>query len=385
MPASGHSNGPAGRLQAPNIRSPGVRLGDTQARMSGPRELSDPTPSGPLPWPSRVAATSGDLHIVEQALAWVPDDVASALRERLAEDAWWGRTAIHCLALAGTAGARAVSMGDNGQIELLGPEGRPYVLAVCMLDEEPEHAAGRPEDVDRVRETLCATFGDQGFILYLRRPIPADFDVDPLARAVHLWLAAVERGEWNGSHAVYEDDDVAVELTLTGQSKPEGGSALLFTVGPVRSLERLAALDKQLLSQLEESEDDGTPWIFALGNRQDTRPSRGYIEQLLYGTAEVVVASGEAQPQYEATFASTGRALLQDEACSRLSSIWWIEPSDTHATGFFSRAFDNPWALPLAPLSVSGARFRQTSSEEGSKGAVLGWTLRGPTLWEAQP
>ena len=56
-------------------------------------------------------------------------------------------------------------------------------------------------------------------------------DADSVQRAVTLWVRAVERGDWRGRHAVYDDERMSIELTLLEAPPHETGNGMTFVVG----------------------------------------------------------------------------------------------------------------------------------------------------------
>src|SRR5690606_29925690 len=135
----------------------------------------------------------------------------------------------------------------------------------------------------------------------------------------------------------------------------------VFTVGPITALERLAGVDSQLVRQtmgFQEAMGD-LPVICALGADQPWRMPRGYVEQLLYGTANFVCAEGPGEERsYEAGFSPGGRSLVSDPACRDLTGLWWVVPEGPHPLAYRLWAHDNPWSPQLehAP-AVRAPRF----------------------------
>jgi hypothetical protein len=242
----------------------------------------------------------------------------------------------------------------------------------------PPHRWGAPADVKRLSDTLDRTFGHRGYVLYLRKPVPPEVDATEIARAVKLWLGAIDRGERDETHAVYEDGDVALELTLTGRNHADGRSPRVFTVGPVTTLERLGAVDACVVDAAvrhEESVGD-LPLVMVLGADRPWGLSRGYVEQLLYGTPDwVSSARGDERTVYEAGFRPNGRSLFSDPVCRNLVALWWVEPRPSgDPLQFRSRAHDNPWSPHQLAPPVRCPRFKLSEELHRDRVAVLRWT-----------
>jgi len=289
--------------------------------------------------------------------------------------ALWAHTAAAAIRLASGAGYQARELHASGAVLCEEARGEPLVLSVLAWPADP-HPSGPPADVDRLTAALDATFGDREYVLYLRRAVPALFDPAPIARAVQLWLGAIQRGEWQGQHAIYEDGAIALELTLTGRAAPTGRSRRLFTVGPVSALERLAAIDQRLVEDSNRLLDDfgDVPVVFAVGSDGPWRMPRGYIQQLLYGMPRQVRTERGEKSVYHAVFQRNERSLFSDPACRSVVALWWLSPSGDGALQS-GVAYDNPWAPTPAP-AVGAHRFAQVGVEPGAKDVplpVLSW------------
>lgn len=315
---------------------------------------------------------------MESLRSWLPEEVAQWASERAADEPWWEQMLLNALALAGTGGARAVgNIGpDIVRLVLSGGEEIGLVVLVQPVDTHP---MGHPEDVQRLVEALDTTFGSRRYVLYIRRRVPSGLDPAPIARAVRLWLSAVDSGEWEGRHAVYEDENVAIELTLAGHGERQG-SSLLLCVGPVRALERLTALDARLVDLIDrhKAEAPGLPLVYCVGATQPSRVPRGYLQQLLYGTADWVHAQN-VEWEYSASFSHSGRSLFGDPGCTTMASIWWLAPLP--CGGFSSVALDNPWCEPRVSIPIAGTRFSTVETEQGEPSSVLRWTAPRPSCW----
>ncbi|MCA9492679.1 MAG: hypothetical protein KC621_22250, partial [Myxococcales bacterium] len=227
-----------------------------------------------------------------------------------------------------------------------------------------QHPSGEPEDVARLMRALDAAFASRRYILWIRRPVPAGLDVEPIRRAVQLWLSGLDRGERVESHAVYEDDDVAIDLTVLDGT----GSGRLLTVPPLGALERLARVDASIVEAATRSEETvgDCPLIVVLSADARWLVSRGYVQQLLYGTPDMVLTErttgDDPSLGYEASFTANGRSLFSDPACRRVSAVWWIEPQEATTLGHQLRVLENPWADQVPALTPSCPKFVPTQT-----------------------
>ncbi len=327
--------------------------------------LSDPD----APWTSQL--TPEEASASGAVMAQLPEEVVLAVLSALSdpERTLWGMGVIRACHLVQHAGGRVGGLLAEDVIEVIDEAGARVGLAVVPVPS-PGPRWGSEEALEQLCERLDRTFAHRCYVLFVRRALPEGIDVDGIARAVSLWLSAVERGERHETHAVYEDGDIAFELTLV-----EGGGAgepRVLTVGPVDALERLAAVDSEVVDlavQLEESLGE-LPVVVSLASDGPWRLPRGYVEQLLYGTADAIMAS---QGSYEARFRPNGRSLFSDPVCRYLVGLWWTSPS---AEGTEAFAYDNPWSRGVAQLSPPCRRFAPVPSTGAEERGAVQVTLR---------
>lgn len=321
-------------------------------------------------WPGALAR-EGRVRL-EALVAPAPEEVRDAVVSSLVDPERndWARAAVLGLRLAATGGARPVGMATDDLIELLGPRGDRFGLAPLGFRQDPR-PWGPDGDVARLLDVLDGTFGERRYLLYLRRPVPPGLDPGPISRAVQLWLGAIDRGERAERHAVYEDEDVAIDLTVVDGEGGEGGR--LLTIGPVTTLERLGGVDARMVEAATRSEESigDLPLVMVLSADRPWRMPRGYVQQLLYGTPDRIEAISGPEPSYEAEFTPNGRSLFSDPACRSVAALWWIEPAPGgDPLACRTRAQENPWAHRPPQVPVEGPRFSPIG-EPGSRGSVV--------------
>ncbi len=317
-------------------------------------------------------------------------EVADPLAERLYGDdpkeRSLGRALLWAACLAGLGGARPEAIEASGALRVATPEGS-LLLAPLVLQTE-RHPRGRPEVVHRLIRALEQGFAGRRFALAIRRPVAPDFDPEAVSRAVQLWLMAVDRGEWRGRHAIYDDDHVAVELTLLDAVPTEPGRALTFLVGPSSSLERLGVLDGHLQAIARLHLDSGLPLVGVLVGDPRWGIARGYAGQLLYGTPDEVRGQCGEGASLRAAYLHEGFSLFADAQFRRLAALWWLEPMPGDPLGVQGFAHENPWALAAGQVpSFPGARFARVAQPDGVQRrgdrAWMAWVGRGPTVWRS--
>ena len=326
-------------------------------------------------WPGPLAAEA--RAELGAALAPLPVDVRSALLSAMVDPVRndWSRAAWTGLALAATAGAVPTGLATDDLIEMRDARGERFGLQPLGF-RLPASPWGPPADVERVLSALDLTFAHRRYVLYLRRPIPAGIDASPIARAVTLWLAQVDRGDRAEMHAVYEDDDVAIDLTVIDARAPGETGGRVLTVGPVASLERLGEVDARLTEAASQSEESvgSLPLVMALAADRPWGLSRGFVQQLLFGTPDRVSVGADGPGSYEAAFTPNGRSLFSDPACRTIAGLWWLASTPGQPLGWTSRVYENPWTTSTLALRVGGPRFAPFGEPDRKRQVVLRWS-----------
>jgi len=262
------------------------------------------------------------------------------------------RAALRGWAVARQAGAREGQALAPGVWQFLDAAGAPFVLTTVNLGEPA--GWGDTADVRRLRGAIEAALGEWTFVIHLRKPVPVGFDPEPVARAVHLWRLAIERGDWQGRHAIYEDDWVAVDLSVVRRQGERLGRWLV-AVPPLQASDRLTLVYQRLLARIHAVEEAGHrgPVIFAPSAEPQWALSRGAILDVLYGIPDRVSADKDG---FRAVFRASGLSLFSDQACRNVQAVWWLEGDDAlqQWTGI---AHENPWAEHPVACSFPGRRF----------------------------
>ncbi|MEQ1501705.1 MAG: hypothetical protein ABMB14_05715, partial [Myxococcota bacterium] len=347
-----------------------------------PPSLFEALDSDPSLWPGRL--TAAGRAALESSFGRLPTDVRDALVSAMVapERSAWTRAAALGLTHAATAGAVATGMATDDLVEMQDRRGERFGLQPVGFQLPPE-PWGDGEAVRRLLRGLDVTFDHRRYVLYLRRPVPPDIDVAPICRAVQLWLGQVDRGDRGELHAVYEDGEVQLDLTVIPGA--HGGGGRVLTVGPVASLELLGVVDGRLVEAASRSEESigSLPLVMVAGADRPWGLSRGFVQQLLFGTADRVESErGPGIHRYEAEFTPNGRSLFSDPACRAIASLWWLESAPADGPlAYRSQVYDNPWAKDQPMLPVVGPRFTPVGDADRSGRVVLrweGWSDRAP-------
>lgn len=338
-----------------------------------PRELMDAIGGR---WP----ASGGEAwnEAVEARLAVLaesqPEPVVRRLFDAMADPASepFARALASALQVANTVGLKAAGWLGEERLHLVDSEGRSLALGVVGIDVL-DNPSGDLDALAELRRALDGAFGDRRYVLWLRKPLPATIDAASIGRAVTLWLSAIDRGEWHGNHAIYEDDAVELELVLTNRRGSLDRSSEILRLEPVTALERLSDVDRMLVDRasVHDEEHPDVPLVFAVGASAPWRLPRGFPEQLLYGTADWTRSTTEPST-YEAAFHSSGRALFSDPLAANIASVWWMEPVGDDPLGLRTWSHENPWhRCAWVPEPPPGARFYKAGEDKGSRGRTV--------------
>lgn len=331
---------------------------------------------------------------LDKALSTVPEPVRTRVAAGLdaADGGAAGRALLSGLFVASRAGARPVEVVETsgvGIVRMLDAAERPFVLAT-MSFAHPAHECGDPRDVARFLPALEGALGPWRFLLHFRRALPPEFDPAEVARAVHLWRMAMDRGDWGGRHAVYEDDGVAIDLAVTDDTEHQGG--LIASVPPLPAMDRLSGVYQRVIAALHDLEGmREQPLVFALHAEPAWRLPRGHVFELLYGLLDEMSAERNGDElRFEGVVRPTGVSLFSDPACRDVAALWWLEPGDPGQVR--GQCHVNPWCAAGPPPTFPGTSF---APEPGTEDTILRRPTPGPvrmiatgrglTSWEIAP
>jgi hypothetical protein len=314
----------------------------------------------------------------------VRDRIADLLTSLSLPNLFLGRALVWGASLAGLTGSIPVEARADGTLVVQPPKG-PAFLLIPMVFHTSDASPGPADAVERLVDSLEGAFGDRPFALHLRRPLSPEFDNEAVFRAVQLWVRAVDRGEWRGRHAVYDDEQVSLELTLLDAVRRKEHPSLTFFMGPSVSLDRLAVVDSHLQEVARRFASEELPLVGLLVGNPGWGLTRGYVCQLLYGTPDEVMTRGSGEPgSYVATYSDDRYSLFADPQFRRLAALWWVEPAKRDPIGVSGWAHENPWRSQGADVpSFPGTCFRPyTDLDEAREHAVsMTWEVARPSMW----
>lgn len=348
------------------------------------RSLAD---RGPLPpWPAVLLDEGvGELdERVEAAVSWM-----RGAREAVA--AAWMQGSGDGLVGLGRLWSLSAAAASGWDLAMVGPrsltvrrEGRRAVLLPVSVP------TAAPDDVrvPRLQRRLSPLFEDRPWALIVRRPLPDDFDAERIIEPVRMWLAALDRGRWDGDYAIYEDGGVSLELrVLTDdalQVSPD--TPALERPGLVMRLPRADAdlqiddVRERLIAAVEAADTpDGLPVIPVLVRGAPWRLPRRRRLELLYGKLEESTATSTGGASV--TFRRSEASLLGRRSFERVAGVWWLGADPTDPLSPRGWADENPWGrhpgegprFPGGRLSVVA-----TGPDEEGAPASLSWVPGGP-------
>ena len=317
---------------------------------------------------------------LESLLDGADEAVCDALVAHLQDPLMAGhaRTTLGVLELAAGLGWTPREWLDRDRLRFDGPMGRTWVVGIATVgvatSAETQDARKRA-----LQSALDVAFGHRRYGLWLRQSLDAELDGGAISKAVTLWLSAIDRGEWSGVHAVYEDVGISFELVLL-EGEREQTDGACFLVNPLGSLDRVNAVGGQLVelvSRHGQTHGD-VPLVVAIGGQHEWRVSDGFARQLLFGTPDWVRS---VQRHTEYAFPAESRALFADPVMGALSTVWWICPTGPGVLDFTTHSHENPWCLRYeGPEPIPGPRFCAVGLGEGSRGrsvTVMAWENAG--------
>jgi len=369
---------------------------------------------GPLPpWPGVLA--SGQVSELEGRI----EAAVSCMRgAREAVAAAWNQAPGQGLVGLGRLWALGVAASGGWDLGMVGPrmlvvrkEGRRAVLLPVSVPAPRPDTAG----LQRLRERLRGVFEGRPWSLVVRRPLPDDLEIDRLIEPVRMWLAALERGRWDGDYAIYEDGGVSLELRVLdvdarlGDLEPDDlddpddtlkdgdldASELPEPSEPAEPIERsglvmvLPRMDGDLLAtDVSErliaavqacSAPEGLPIIPVLVHGSAWRIPRRRRLELLYG--KLLESTSSPESGSRVTFRHTPHALFARPELENVAAVWWLGADPADPLSPRGHADENPWGrFPGEGPRFPGPRLSvlATGPEDDDYPASLSWLDGGP-------
>lgn len=287
------------------------------------------------------------------------DSLAPELQERAAEllssldnrRFFQGFAEVAALSVLGVGGWEATGLVPPGpRLELRGADGRAILLSVLAFLHQTR-PGGEDETRRRLHDALGRVSAKQRFAVLVRRWLPHDFDPAPVRRAVDLWLAQVQTGQWKDRYAAYDDDHISLEFCLTGERAKARQSPVALVLGPFYAHRTMEVLEPRVVHELDRhraSAQRASPLLIAGLADQPWALNEGYVRDFLYGRPRRTSCEGGA---CEVEFAGPPSVcLFRDPLYSAVSGVMLVDRRPAVPARLRVRAWLNPWAAsPLAP------------------------------------
>jgi hypothetical protein len=315
------------------------------------------------------------------ALGFLPVEVRASVEQSLDHAPSKGRAVLRALAVTGLAGARPILSYSGGAFRMVDHKGETFTLAVVAFTT-PVNERGEPGGVEKLLQALEGALGSWPYRLCLRKALPPGFDPEPVARAVQMWRMAMDRDEWRGRHAIYEDAGISLEISVLPRRTDDQPGKLVAFVPPIVASDRLMVVYERVIDELERlrecAEDD--PIVLVAAAEPQWRLPRGFVMEFLYGLPdEVRTEHAGEQPTWRASFRPTGTALFSEPLSRRVAAVWWLE-GEGNTLSFAGYAYENPWSEKELPVRFPGLRFAPGSPADGT---FMEWTGHDPAWWRS--
>ena len=362
---------------------------------------------GPLPpWPGVLV--DGDVGGLEERI----EAAVSCMRgAREAVAAAWNQAPGHGLVGLGRLWALGVAAADGWDLGMVGPrtltirrDGKRAVLLPISVPAPRPPDAGLAE----LRRRLRGVFERRPWSLVVRRPLPDEFDIDRLVEPVRMWLAALERGRWDGDYAIYEDggasrgfrvfqadprlgdlddsdpdatlESLPADLDLSADAEPRPERNGLVMVLPRLDGDLLASdVTERIIAAVQAADaPDNLPLIPVLVRGAPWRMPRRRRLELLYG--KLLESHTGPDGATQVAFRRPAGALFGRPELDNVSAVWWLGADGSDALSPRGHADENPWGrFPGEGPRFSGTRLSvlATGPEDDGSPASLSWLNGG--------
>jgi hypothetical protein len=256
-------------------------------------------------------------------------------------------------------------------LEVQDPIGQVFSLAVLAFLQQ-RRPGGEEGLHKRLKNALDRAAARQRFAVLIRRWLPPELDPEPIRRAVELWQQQLENGQWQGRYATYEDDNISLEFSLTGEPVASGRSPVAFCLGPFFAHRTMEVLEPRVITELDYyriSSFRKQPLLLACVTDQKWLVNDNYFLEFFYGRPSSVISSPNGLLR---EYTGNGVCLFRDPLYPMLSGVWLLDRDPMLPVELRARSFLNPWSQ--VRLSTSPVRcFGELPQLAGSSVRWLGW------------
>ena len=269
-----------------------------------------------------------------------------------------------------------VGDGQHAALRAVAPDRVSFNVMVLAFIQ-PHSPSLDPATIRRLRQSLSRVRSDLRFSVFVRRWLPAQFDPEPVRRAVDHWLQEVEAGRWEGQFASYQDEGVSLEFSLSGERASTDQSPVLMVLGPFltgRSVQRLESSIVRRLDHYRMSPIGDQPILLVTVANRPWSLSRGYVREFLYGKPRWTATDQASSVPWQACLSlERDPCVFKDALYQPVTGLLMLERDPLESTGLTGRAFANPYSD--APLKRGDLPFSilAESHREQDGAVVLSW------------
>jgi hypothetical protein len=213
-------------------------------------------PGGQHTFLSQVCSREGTAirAALERLVAVVGEPVAERCVELLRafdnRRFFQGYAELAAARLASLGGLRIVGLENPGPMLIAeSVDGERLVLSVLSFIHR-SHPVPDRAGLARLMSALDRLPGNEGLLLVIHRLPPGELDTESIRRAVEVWLGKLRNGEWPSPWAVYDDKDIHLEFSVTGNRR-SAGHRVSARIGPFWSPATISAVETRVLAELE--------------------------------------------------------------------------------------------------------------------------------------
>jgi hypothetical protein len=239
------------------------------------------------------------------------------------------------------------------------PDGREVELLTLAFLRQVRPAPDRAA-IRRLVRTLGRLGARSRIVVLVRRWLPHDFDPEPVRQAVDLWLDQVDKGDWQGRHAAFEDEHLSLEFSLTGRKSPDGRGAVAFALGPFMAQHTAEVLETRLVLELDQLRlarpaGQAPPLLLSCVANQPWSISSSYLRGLFLGKPDCTWTDEDGL-QRSRFSRRPGPSLFQDPIYHHASGVMMVALDPADPRQLAAETHLHPWAeASLAPGDVGGS------------------------------
>jgi len=253
------------------------------------------------------------------------------------------------------------------------PDGREMrLVTLAFLQAEPD--PNQHEALQTLVRVVNRSQSDKRITILVRKWRTHEFDPEPVRRCIDIWLSAIEKGEWRGRYATFEDDHISLEFTRTDAPVEPGDGSVAFLIAPENGMQTLEVVETRMVYEIENllaKAPDGIQMMVSLVTNTGWALAPGLVRSLFYGRPIWQVANGDRHDQRFGFELGSEPALFQEPQYKPIGGALMVDRPD--GRGPCGRAYINPWSTTgLTGTDLACAAFASDKAEADFH--VMRWT-----------